>query len=147
MIETLCRTTSRSAPATLTPALSAWRMAHRYPNNRNATRIDSSVSNVRSLRRFRLAQMRGRYFMTLRAAMHCWQSPKIQAPSSREIQNQKVQTPVGSSRLLPDVWNLSLGGFLVFGVWDLELRSYDRRVAELPFVQVNRARGPGGSMR
>src|ERR1051326_8548703 len=65
MIDTLCRTTRRSAPATLTPALSASRMAHRMPKSRKATRIDNRVSSVRSWRRFRLAQMRAKYFKGL----------------------------------------------------------------------------------
>src|SRR5206468_10919631 len=61
--------------------------------------------------------------------------------------NPKVQSPVGCSRLLPELWSLSLGAFLVIGAWDLEIPSLDRLVAELAFVQVNRPRGPCRSMR
>src|SRR3954462_8821270 len=62
MIDTLCRTISRSAPASATPPTSACLIAHNRPNSTNATITDSSVSEVRSFFRFRLTQTRGRNF-------------------------------------------------------------------------------------
>src|SRR5437879_5924057 len=63
MRETLCRTTSRLAPAISTPPTRACLMADKNPKRINATRIDNSVSNVRAFLRFRLLQMSGRNFM------------------------------------------------------------------------------------
>ena len=47
----------------LTPPASACLIAIKKPNRMNATRIESSVSDVRSFFRFRLHQMRWKNFM------------------------------------------------------------------------------------
>src|SRR5438874_12469767 len=63
MRDTLCRTIRRLAPASSIPPTNACLMADRNPKRINATRIESSVSAVRTFFRFRLLQMRGRNFM------------------------------------------------------------------------------------
>src|SRR6266571_2329709 len=71
MSETLCRTTRRLAPSRLTPPTSACLMADKNPNSRKATETESSVKPVRSLRRFRLVQMRWTNFMG-KPKKECW---------------------------------------------------------------------------
>src|ERR1039458_6612382 len=85
MMDTLCRTISRSAPAMATPPTSACLMADKNPNRMNATRMDSSVSDVRSFFRFRLHQMRWKNFMRWIGVMGRWTfEHRFQSLSLRE---------------------------------------------------------------
>ena len=63
MSEILSIIISRSAPAIVTPAPNATRIAIRMPNSTKATNTDSSVKVVRTLRRSRLRQTSGKNFM------------------------------------------------------------------------------------
>src|SRR6266487_5029534 len=72
MKDTLWRTMSRSAPAMLTPAVKASLIVHNSPYRIKATKIERSVSNVRSFLRFKLLQMRERNFMGKAAGLEWW---------------------------------------------------------------------------
>src|SRR5439155_18257745 len=72
MSDTLCRTMSRSAPAMVTPPVNDSLIVQRSPKSRKATKIDSSVSAVRSFFRFRLPQTRERNFMRRVGELEWW---------------------------------------------------------------------------
>src|SRR5256885_11341834 len=61
--DTLWRTMRRSAPAIDTPAVNASLTAQSRPNKTKATKIERSVSAVRSFLRFKLLQTNEKNFM------------------------------------------------------------------------------------
>src|ERR1043166_4908064 len=119
MIETLWMTTRRLAPSRVTPPVNACWIEDNKANRTKATTMDRSVNSVRSFRRFKLLQMRWKNLMRGTGMREWWNSGATGRPA----------TPRSSST----PWH--------------HFFSFQRLVAELALVQINRPAGAGGGVR
>src|SRR5438094_5537662 len=87
MMETLCCTIKRVAPAMLTPPVKACLIDDRTANKIKATTIDNNVKIVRTFFRFRLLQISTKNFIRL----------NHQHPTSNNQRSSKIRIPSAAS--------------------------------------------------